>query len=270
MSQNTMQRINRKSLNRVPVSFLTNHPTGPTKADSSRQPSQANGAATAAPTVPCNSNNALQFVNLTDTAVLGASARKLVRSHVMKEYERHSAIMRGSEPPRPTARPMKNLQKDVQIWNAGPLANSSETRARDKKRGISLRMAHSATSSTSPRSTGLGQSLEDGHFESGVDANGGWEAIDYTIVQGSNQPTTWDPGDADSSGFSSTLQAGYRASNDREAEGYDALESLQLPSVSLFGVANTRIDPFETLPFSTPRSEILLSHCKHNAALFQF
>lgn len=250
-----MKRRGRKLLYQVSFYFLTRSPAGPTKADGNR-PSGSQKAA-----LP-NANTGLQFVNLTDTAVLGASARKLVRSHVMKDYEKRSGIMLGSEPPRVAATPVENLQKGIRTWNAALTVDGLKSRSRDNEVKLTLRQASPASSSTSPASTSSEHSLKSYDFESNVDGNGGWGMIDYTNVQLSNQPVTWDPGDAEFSGISSLSRTEDCIANGRQNWKLDELDDLSFQNISIYGVSNERVDPFETLPFSTPRSEVLLAHCK--------
>lgn len=243
----------------IALCILTDNPAGTARADATTPPIQIQGAAV----IAAPSKTSLQFVNLTDTAVLGASARKFVRSHVMKDYEtRTAARISGveSELPLRTSSPMKDVNKGIYTWNSAIPDGSTGGGTPDTNE--EPRLAESATSSVERESQGSAQSLQDFHFESNNETEDIWESFRGTELQPFNQPEIWSPGDADWS----TSQTRYGTSNGGEAGEETRLESLPSPPIYNFEIANSRFDPFETLPFSTPKSEILLQHCKQKGA----
>jgi hypothetical protein len=187
----------------------------------------------------------LQFVNLTDTAVLDAQSRKLVRAHVMKDYDKRLTAERTTQTNIRTltrdsstsvsAKSKKKVYEGMHRWRPGPMSPNS-VQNENRRPSIAASSTISAKSLQS-ESSSSGSPEEIPGINSVTIAREGKSPVDETEpkeFQG-NQEILASMGLGDS-----VYPPGYRLS-----------------------VGGGRVDPFNSLPIpSSYRTETLVTHCK--------
>lgn len=206
---------------------------------------------------------------MTDTGKMDAQSRKLVRAHVMKDYDKRLTAIRkrsvGTEESTviqaaqgSTTR--KKAYDGMYKWRPGKV--EAVTVARDKGNGRSRRTPSSSSMAKSPyplssddrssrqssRSMSSRASLE----------NTSRDAV-CTDVQTVNEYEAIYRADKDPPGFIPV---------ECRFETVVSLMTLLSPPVHKLGVGNGRIDPFNTLPVPSARIEVLVTHCKRKTLSF--